>query len=75
MIEKSISSGVKVSEVQITTLIEMLMRHAIKLDNIPAEGDASAQKILQVKFFISLLYLSLINLYSFFCSVKTIREC
>ncbi|GMN54562.1 hypothetical protein TIFTF001_023688 [Ficus carica] len=49
MIEKSISSGVKVSEVQITTLIEMLMRHAIKLDNIPAEGDASAQKILQGK--------------------------
>lgn len=35
-------------EVQITTLIEMLMRQAIKLDNISAEGDASAQKSLQV---------------------------
>lgn len=49
VIEKSFLSGVKVSEVQITTLIEMLMRHAIKLDNIPAEGDASAQKNLQGK--------------------------
>lgn len=47
-IEKSISNGVKVPEVQITTLIEMLMRQAIKLDNIAAEGDASAQKSLQV---------------------------
>ncbi|XP_015868461.3 BAG family molecular chaperone regulator 3 [Ziziphus jujuba] len=48
-IEKSISNGVKVSEVQITTLIEMLMRQAIKLDGIPAEGEASALKNLQGK--------------------------
>ncbi|XP_022762204.1 BAG family molecular chaperone regulator 3-like [Durio zibethinus] len=48
-IEKSISNGVKVPEVQITTLIEMLMRQAIKLDNIAAEGDAFAQKNLQGK--------------------------
>ncbi|OMO92351.1 Ubiquitin [Corchorus olitorius] len=48
-IEKSISNGVKVPEVQITTLIEMLMRQAIKLDNIDAEGDAFAQKNLQGK--------------------------
>ncbi|XWS67424.1 hypothetical protein CRYUN_Cryun04dG0005400 [Craigia yunnanensis] len=48
-IEKSITNGVKVPEVQITTLIEMLMRQAIKLDNIAAEGDAFAQKILQGK--------------------------
>ncbi|KAL9456361.1 hypothetical protein AB3S75_005563 [Citrus x aurantiifolia] len=48
-IEKSISNGVKVPEVQITTLIEMLMRQAIKLDSISAEGDASAQKKLQGK--------------------------
>ncbi|XVE94251.1 hypothetical protein REPUB_Repub01dG0265500 [Reevesia pubescens] len=48
-IEKSISNGVKVAEVQITTLIEMLMRQAIKLDNIAAEGDAFAQKSLQGK--------------------------
>ncbi|XP_004294033.1 PREDICTED: BAG family molecular chaperone regulator 3-like [Fragaria vesca subsp. vesca] len=48
-IEKSISNGVKVAEVQITTLIEMLMRLAIKLDNVSAEGDASAQKSLQSK--------------------------
>jgi len=47
-IEKSISNGVKVPEVQITTLIEMLMRQAIKLESISAEGDASAQKNLQV---------------------------
>ncbi|XP_050370504.1 BAG family molecular chaperone regulator 2-like [Argentina anserina] len=48
-IEKSISNGIKVAEVQITTLIEMLMRQAIKLDNISAEGDVSAQKSLQGK--------------------------
>ncbi|XP_007041104.2 PREDICTED: BAG family molecular chaperone regulator 3 [Theobroma cacao] len=48
-IEKSISGGVKVPEVQVTTLIEMLMRQAIKLENIAAEGDAFAQKILQGK--------------------------
>ncbi|XVF00501.1 hypothetical protein REPUB_Repub04eG0006400 [Reevesia pubescens] len=48
-IEKSISNGVKVPEVQITTLIEMLMRQAIKLDNIDAEGEAFSLKILQSK--------------------------
>lgn len=48
VIEKSISNGVKVPEVQIITLIEMLMRQAIKLESISAQGDASAQKILQV---------------------------
>ncbi|KAG6642067.1 hypothetical protein CIPAW_09G117900 [Carya illinoinensis] len=48
-IEKSISNGVKVAEVQITTLTEMLMRQAIKLDTISAEGDASVQKNLQGK--------------------------
>ncbi|KAF2316751.1 hypothetical protein GH714_042092 [Hevea brasiliensis] len=42
-IEKSISNGIKVPEVQITTLIEMLMRQAIKLDSISAEGDAVSQ--------------------------------
>lgn len=47
-IEKSISDGVKVPEVQIVTLIEMLMKQAIRLESISAEGDASAQKILQV---------------------------
>lgn len=35
-------------EVQITTLIEMLMRQAIRLDCLAAEGDALAQKHLQV---------------------------
>ncbi|XP_045804841.1 BAG family molecular chaperone regulator 3-like [Trifolium pratense] len=48
-IEKSISNGVKVPEVQIITLIEMLMRQAIKLESISAEGDAASQKILQGK--------------------------
>ncbi|XP_022726468.1 BAG family molecular chaperone regulator 1-like [Durio zibethinus] len=48
-IEKSISNGVKVADVQITTLIEILMRQAIKLDNIAAEGDAFARKTLQGK--------------------------
>ncbi|XP_022139854.1 BAG family molecular chaperone regulator 3-like [Momordica charantia] len=48
-IEESISSGVKVPEIQISTLIEMLMMQAIKLDNIVAEGDASTQKLLQGK--------------------------
>ena len=47
--EESISNGIKVPEIQITTLIEMLMMQAIKLDSIVAEGDASTQKILQVK--------------------------
>ncbi|KAJ6965918.1 hypothetical protein NC652_003714 [Populus alba x Populus x berolinensis] len=48
-IEKSILNKVKVPEIQITTLIEMLMRQAIKLDNISTEGDVSAQKYLQGK--------------------------
>ncbi|KAF2316743.1 hypothetical protein GH714_042084 [Hevea brasiliensis] len=43
-IEKSISNGIKVPEVQITTLIEMLMRQAIKLDSISTEGDAASLK-------------------------------
>ncbi|XP_016504391.1 BAG family molecular chaperone regulator 3 [Nicotiana tabacum] len=46
-IEKSNGNGKKVAELQITTLIEMLMRQAVKLDNISVEGDASAQKNLQ----------------------------
>uniref|UniRef100_A0A6N2M6Q6 Ubiquitin-like domain-containing protein n=1 Tax=Salix viminalis TaxID=40686 RepID=A0A6N2M6Q6_SALVM len=46
-IEKSILNGVKIPEIQITTLIEMLMRQAIKLDNISGEGDVSARKLLQ----------------------------
>lgn len=49
VMEESISNGIKVPEIQITTLIEMLMMQAIKLDNIVAEGDASTQKILQGK--------------------------
>lgn len=48
-IEKSILNGVKIPEIQITTLIEMLMRQAIKLDNISGEGDVSARKLLQGK--------------------------
>ncbi|MED6120378.1 hypothetical protein PIB30_020392 [Stylosanthes scabra] len=48
-IEKSISNGVKVPEVQISTLIEMLMRQAIKLESISTEGDVSAQKNVQGK--------------------------
>ncbi|KAF5190773.1 Bag family molecular chaperone regulator, partial [Thalictrum thalictroides] len=46
-IDKIISSGKNVPEVQITILAEMLMRQAIKLESISAEGDASAQKSLQ----------------------------
>ncbi|XP_065855832.1 BAG family molecular chaperone regulator 2-like [Euphorbia lathyris] len=48
-IEKSISKGIKVPELQITTLTEMLIRQAIKLDTISAEGDASTLKSLQGK--------------------------
>ncbi|KAF5184323.1 Bag family molecular chaperone regulator like [Thalictrum thalictroides] len=48
-IDKIISSGKNVPEVQITILVEMLMRQAIKLESISAEGDASAQKSLQGK--------------------------
>ncbi|KAK4421056.1 BAG family molecular chaperone regulator 2 [Sesamum alatum] len=44
IIEKSIANGNKVAELQITTLIEMLMRQAVKLDSIPTEGDACAKK-------------------------------
>ncbi|CAL9210619.1 unnamed protein product [Musa hybrid cultivar] len=47
--EKYIRNGNKVAEVQITTLIELLMRQAIRLDSISAEGDASSQRNLQVK--------------------------
>ncbi|XP_022927628.1 BAG family molecular chaperone regulator 3-like [Cucurbita moschata] len=49
VMEESISNGIKVPEIQITTLIEMLMMQAIKLDTIAAEGAASTQKILQGK--------------------------
>ncbi|KAL2524417.1 BAG family molecular chaperone regulator 2 [Abeliophyllum distichum] len=48
-IEKSMASGNKVAELQITTLIEMLMRHAVKLDSISTEGDACAVKDFQCK--------------------------
>ncbi|KAI3947857.1 hypothetical protein MKX01_034522 [Papaver californicum] len=48
-IEKSVSNGIKVAEVQITTLTEMLMRQAIKLDSIVTEGDTSTHKNLQSK--------------------------
>ncbi|KAJ0975710.1 hypothetical protein J5N97_017675 [Dioscorea zingiberensis] len=48
-IEKCISSGNKVPEVQITTLVELLMRQAVKLDNITTEGDTSSQKNIQAK--------------------------
>ncbi|KAF8649658.1 hypothetical protein HU200_064198 [Digitaria exilis] len=47
--EKSISRGNKVAEVQITTLIELLMRHAVKLESIPAVGDSSSQRNIQAK--------------------------
>ncbi|KAL3615206.1 hypothetical protein CASFOL_040867 [Castilleja foliolosa] len=48
VIEKSIAKGNKVAEVQMTTLIEMLMRQAVKLDSIPAAaGDACAKMDLQ----------------------------
>jgi len=47
-IDKSISRGNKVAEVQITTLIELLMRHAVKLESIPAVGDSSSQRNIQV---------------------------
>ncbi|XP_030468579.2 BAG family molecular chaperone regulator 2-like [Syzygium oleosum] len=48
-IDKSIAKGNKVPEVQITTLIEMLMRQAIKLDGISTEGDTAPLKNLQGK--------------------------
>ncbi|PKA66029.1 BAG family molecular chaperone regulator 3 [Apostasia shenzhenica] len=48
-IEKSISTGNKVPELQISGLIELFMRQAVKLDTIPAEGDASFQKTLQAE--------------------------
>ncbi|XP_078175444.1 BAG family molecular chaperone regulator 1-like [Carex rostrata] len=48
-IEKSISKGNKVAEVQITTLIELLMIQAVKLESIPSDGDTSSQKNLQGK--------------------------
>ncbi|OWM63833.1 BAG family molecular chaperone regulator 2-like [Punica granatum] len=48
-IEKSIANGNKVPEVQIATLTEMLMRQAIKLDSISAEGDVVSLKNIQEK--------------------------
>ncbi|KAM0948607.1 putative Ubiquitin-like domain, BAG domain, Ubiquitin-like domain superfamily [Dioscorea sansibarensis] len=48
-IEKSISSRNKMPEIQITTLIELLMRQAVKLDCITTEGDTSLQKNVQAK--------------------------
>ncbi|KAI4303693.1 hypothetical protein MLD38_039293 [Melastoma candidum] len=49
VVEKSIAKGNKAPEVQITTLIEILMRQAVKLDNIPAEGVAALSKNSQGK--------------------------
>ncbi|KAG8365644.1 hypothetical protein BUALT_Bualt18G0127500 [Buddleja alternifolia] len=49
-IEKSIGNGNKVAELHVTTLVEMLMRQAVKLDSIQAaEGAACAKKDLQGK--------------------------
>lgn len=48
-IEKSIENGNKVAEVQMTTLVELLMRQAVKLDAITAQGDSSTEKMLQGK--------------------------
>ncbi|KAG8043515.1 hypothetical protein GUJ93_ZPchr0458g22495 [Zizania palustris] len=49
-IDKSISRGSKAAEVQITTLIELLMRLAVKLESIhAAEGDSSSRKNIQAK--------------------------
>ncbi|KAJ3693576.1 hypothetical protein LUZ60_009056 [Juncus effusus] len=48
-IEKSIAKGKKVAEVQITTLIELFMMQAVKLESIPSEGNSSLQKNLQAK--------------------------
>ncbi|XP_010245179.1 PREDICTED: BAG family molecular chaperone regulator 3-like [Nelumbo nucifera] len=48
-IEKSIENGTQVPEVQITTLIEMFMREAVKLDSIATDGEVSVQKNLQSK--------------------------
>ncbi|CAL1402982.1 unnamed protein product [Linum trigynum] len=47
--EKSVASGNRVPELQITTLIEVLMRQAVKLDAMAAEGEASSRKIIQSK--------------------------
>lgn len=63
--EESISNGVKVPEIQITTLIEMLMMQAIKLDTIVAEGDASTQKILQVIIITIFLFTFLTHIHIF----------
>lgn len=62
-IEKSISNGIKVAEVQITTLIEMLMRQAIKLDSICTEGDALSRKNLQVLTFIQIIRINHFNVF------------
>ncbi|KAH9610452.1 hypothetical protein KSS87_022230 [Heliosperma pusillum] len=49
-IEKSVGNGVKVAEVRISTLIELLMRQAVKLDSIISAGtEISALKNLQGK--------------------------
>jgi hypothetical protein len=60
-IEKSISRGNKVPEVQITTLIELLMRHAVKLESIPAAGDSSSQKNIQVHYTALLAHAAKLN--------------
>lgn len=47
-IDKSISNGTKVADEQISTLVEMLMRQAVVVEGIPAEGEAAFKKTLQV---------------------------
>ncbi|XP_047325398.1 BAG family molecular chaperone regulator 2-like [Impatiens glandulifera] len=46
-IEKSVENGKKVAEVRISTLIEMLMLQAVKLDGISVDGELFAEKDLQ----------------------------
>ncbi|KAG8066315.1 hypothetical protein GUJ93_ZPchr0004g40385 [Zizania palustris] len=48
-IDKTIARGSKVADVQITTLVELLMRLAVKLESIHAEGDSSSRKNIQVR--------------------------
>ncbi|CAA7409264.1 unnamed protein product [Spirodela intermedia] len=48
-IGKTISNGTKVADEQISTLVEMLMRQAVVVEGIPAEGEAAFKKTLQAK--------------------------
>lgn len=63
-LEATASRGVKIAEVDVENLIEMLMSKLIQLDGIVAEGDLKMQRRMQVIFIIFKLLYIIISIYT-----------